>query len=128
MKITLNQEELIEVIHNALCNGLGWISGYGLELNISQEDYQKAKANIQTENTICYEDVLIQHLKDGNALEFYDNEQEEDVSFTLESAKLSLEGNENVASHILDMINEQDDAITADCILQTCLYDDVIFG
>ena len=30
--------------------------------------------------------------------------------------------------HLLDMINEQDDAITADVILQTVIYGEVIFG
>ena len=135
MEILLNEKELKEVLHNALCNGLGWIRGYGLSVNISKEDYAKAKDSLKEEDFnvgsvnigICIEDVLMKHLEDGNELKFYDSEQEEHVGFTLEQARKNLK-DEYVTKHIMDMLNENDDAITADCILQTALYGEVIFG
>lgn len=135
MEILLNENELKEVLHNALCNGLGWISGYGLSVNISKEDYAKAKDSLKEEDFnvgsvnigICIEDVFMKHLEDGNELKFYDSEQEEHVGFTLEQARKNLKS-EDVTKHIMDMLNENDDAITADCILQTALYGEVIFG
>lgn len=30
--------------------------------------------------------------------------------------------------HLMDAINQEDDAITADVILQTVFYEDIIFG
>jgi hypothetical protein len=139
MEILLNDKEVKEVLHNALCNGLGWISGYGLSVKISKEDYAKAKNSLKDEDFnvdsmvgsinigICMEDVLMKHLEDGNELEFYDSEQEEEVGFTFEQAKENLK-DENVTKHIMDMLNENDDAITADCILQTALYGEIVFG
>lgn len=130
MEVLLNDKEVKEVLHNALCNGLGWISGYGLSVNISKEDYSNAKNSLKEANpdrTICIEDVFMKHLEDGYVLEFYDSEQEEHVGFTLEQAKKNLKS-EDVTKHIMDMLNENDDAITADCILQTALYGEVIFG
>ena len=135
MEILLNEKELKEVLHNALCNGLGWISGYGLSVKISKEDYASAKDSLKEEDFnvgsvnigICIEDVLMKHLENGNALGFYDSEQEEHVSFTLDQARENLKS-EDVTRHIMDMLNENDDAITADCILQTALYGEVIFG
>jgi hypothetical protein len=135
MEILLNEKELKEVLHSALCNGLGWISGYGLSVKISKEDYASAKDSLKDEDFnvgsinigICMEDVLMKHLENGNALEFYDSEQEEYVGFTLEQAKRNLK-DEYVTKHIMDMLNENDDAITADCILQTALFGEVIFG
>ena len=130
MEILLNEKELKEVLHNALCNGLGWIRGYGLSVNISKEDYASAKNSLKEANPdkdICIEDVLMEHLENGKALGFYDSEQEEHVSFTLDQARENLK-DEYVTEHIMDMLNENDDAITADCILQTALYGEVIFG
>ena len=135
MEILLNDKEVKKVLHNALCNGLGWISGYGLSVKISKEDYAKAKNSLKDEDFnvgsinigICVEDVYMKHLEDGNELEFYDSEQEEEVGFTFEQAKENLK-DENVTMHIMDMLNERDDAITADCILQTALYGEIVFG
>ena len=82
MEMLLNEKELKEVLHNALCNGLGWISGYGLSVKISKEDYASAKDSLKDEDFnigICVEDVYMKHLEDGYALEFYDSEQEEYV-------------------------------------------------
>ena len=49
------------------------------------------------------------------------------VSFNLEQACTNLK-KQVAARHILDILNERDDALTADAILQICLYGDIIFG
>jgi len=137
MKITLSKEETLEIIHNALCNGLGWIGGYGISVSNTKAEYEEAKKSLSEDDKsefqkkhnmgFCYEDVLTKILKDGKALKFYDSEQEEDVQFTLEEATERLQ-DESVAQHVLDMMNENDDAITADCILQTAMYGEIVFG
>ena len=75
MKLILNAAESEEYFYNALCNGLGYIcSGYGLELHVKDKDYKAAKEKLLKEATaaktglVCYEDVLMQVLKDGNKL------------------------------------------------------------
>ena len=130
MKIVINKEELRTVIENALFNGLAWVQGYGLSVTIQREQYDTALAVIEAEgklDTICYEDVLMQHLISGEALEFYDAEGEETVGFTLEQAKVNLASEEG-AEYVMDMLNENDDAITADSILQIAIYGEIIFG
>lgn len=138
MQIILEKTEVLEFIYNALCNSLGYIRGYGLELQISQSEYQAAKESLTEEDKSefqkrfnskwCYEDVLKKHLANGHALQFRDLENHEDASFTLDEAIERLNANKDIADHLLAMANENDDAETGDCILQTCLYGKVIFG
>ena len=127
MKIKLESSEVQELIFNALCNGLGYISSYGLSVQMLKEEYNLAKKSVGFLTTICYEDVLMAHLRGGNNLTFYDSEQEKVVGFNLLTAHKNLE-KPSCVSAVLDMINEDDDAVTADVILQHCLYGEVIFG
>ena len=126
MKIKLESSEVEEFIFNALCNGLGYISSYGLSIQISTEEYNLAKKSVKHFST-CYEDVLMAHLRGGNNLNFFDSESEEIVGFNLLTAHKNLE-KPSCVSAVLDMISEDDDAVTADVILQHCLYGEVIFG
>ena len=76
----------------------------------------------------CYEDVMMQMLKNGDTLDFTDEECEGEYS-----CKLTLKQvHENVSltpiDHLMNMIVENDDAETADVIIQTVLYKDIIFG
>ena len=123
MTVQLTNEESLEFFHNALCNGLGYISGYDIGLVIDPIDYKEAKAKL---NNPCYENVLIQVLKDGNELDFVDNEGEETHNVTLQMVYDRVKDTPH--DHLMDMVNEQDDAITADCILQTVIFGEVIFG
>ena len=118
------EEEMIPIIHTALCNGLAYIQGYGLSLVFSDDD---AKMVTDKYNCHCIEDVLINHLKMGSKLSFWDDEGEEEVGFNLDQAISNLQ-NPIASKYIGDMRNEDDDAITADCILQICLFNDIIYG
>tara|TARA_R110000796_G_scaffold1673_8_gene6995 strand:- start:1329 stop:1700 length:372 start_codon:yes stop_codon:yes gene_type:complete len=123
MKITLSNEEILEFFLNALCNGLSYISGYGMTLDCDQGAYDEAKAKLTSP---CFEDVYMQVLKDGGKLIFTDNEAEEDHEVTLAHV---IERMPNVeAETLMEMANEQDDACTADVILQTIIFGEVIFG
>ena len=128
MKILLEKKEALEYIHSALCNGLDYVSAYGLEI-IQEKAYLEAKKDLITKGRehFCYEDVLTNILAMGGSLKFYDHEGEEYESFDLAQAKKNLESPMAV-KHLLDIKNENDDAITADCILQICLFNDIIYG
>lgn len=131
MKIVLEKAEAEELFHNSLCNGLGYMRGYGLEFEYSADDYEKAKESLKRipRNTcICYEDVLMQILREGGELALIDIEC--DGEYT---SRIKLEDvHERVAltpiRHLMDAINEEDDAVTADCIIQSVFFKDVIFG
>lgn len=129
MKITLEKQEAEEIFFNAMCNGLGYVTGYDLELDFNEAEYKAAATKLKESGTSpCFEDVLMQMLRDGNKITLVDIgcEGEYTRSITLKDI------HERVAltptSHLMDMINEQDDACTADVVLQTVFFEDIIFG
>jgi hypothetical protein len=129
-KITLTPELSEELFHNALCNGLGYISGYGLSVDYSKKDYAAAKAKLVDTSEfggVCYEDVLLQILKDGSTISIVDEEGVEDtVSISLADVHTRVQ--ETPVDYLMQMINEEDDAVTGDVILQTVFLGEVIYG
>jgi hypothetical protein len=128
MTINLTHEESEEYFYNALCNGLGYIeSGYGLELKYSSYEAQNALKKLKDSGAnTCYEDIIMQLLKDGHGINLYDTEGEEDHIIKLKDVhdKVQLAP----VDRILEMANENDDADTADVILQSVFFGEVIFG
>jgi len=130
MKIQLTTQEAEQHFHNALCNGLEWISNYGLNLKYDKQKYQEAKATLQTQSptsTICYEDVLMEILKSGGKLTLVDTEgDEESVSITISDVHERV--SKTPVDHLLNALTENDDAETADVIIQTVFLNDVVYG
>lgn len=130
MKIYLEPTEAEGLFHTALCNGADYISGYGLSLDYEPEDYLKAKDSLKQKQgdsvVICREDVWLEILKIGGRLTLKDHEGGDDATITL--AEVHARVQETDPDHLMDAINEQDDAVTADVILQTVFYGEVIFG
>mgnify|MGYP000400648559 FL=1 len=130
MEIKLTHTESEMFFYNALCNGLSYIGDYNLELTYNETSYQDAKnrLNNKTPNEgLCYEDVLMEILRGGGTLTLEDREGNED------SASITLqEVHDRVATtqlnHLMNMINENDDAETADVILQTVFLQGIVYG
>lgn len=126
-QIILTEEECIEMFYNALCNGMTAIGDYGIELDWDQDEYDMAKYQLTNP---CYEDVLIQMLKNGGKIQVTDTEGGEDseynVTITLKDVIERVP--KAPMRHLVDMLSEKDDATTADVILQTVFYEEVIFG
>ena len=78
MTVKLTPTESETIFHNALCNGLGYVEGYGIELDFNKQDYARAATVLKQGATdaVCYEDVLLQILKDGKKLTMIDHECE----------------------------------------------------
>ena len=74
MEIKLSTQESEEIFFNALCNGLGYMGGYGLEFEYSDKQYSEAKKKLDSP---CFEDVLMQILRDGGKLTVIDVECED---------------------------------------------------
>lgn len=124
MEIILTHKESEEYFHNALCNSLEYIQDYGLELFYKKNDYHSAKLKLENP---CYEDVLMQILKDGNKLTLIDLE---DGYYT---KSISIDDVHNRVQKtpirfLMDMINQNDDAETGDVIIQSVFFKDIIFG
>jgi hypothetical protein len=125
LKISLTNELSEEIFFNALCNSLDYMcSGYGLDLKFKQSDYNNAKAKLSSP---CYEDVLMQMLRDGIKIGLKDIEGGEDtVYITLDTIHERVK---NVPiTDLLDMIDGNDDAVTGDVVLQIVFLNEIMYG
>jgi len=131
----LTKQQIEKMFHSALCNGLGYLGGYGLQLDYYPEKYNEAKQKLDDP---CYEDVLMQMLKDGEKLyiidtEFYHEPDGYEKEFEGYDSEISLNDvyerlPYTPKYHLEAMLEGHDDAETADAILQTVFYMDIIFG
>ena len=125
MKITLTPEESETYFHNALCNGLSYVHGYGISLDYDEVEYRTAKLVL---NNPCFEDVLMQILRDGGKLTMVDYEGEGEMTRDITLKDVHEQVQNTPLHHLTNMIEENDDAETADIILQTVFYKEIIFG
>lgn len=145
MEIKLTTEESEKHFHSAICNGADYIQAHGVELDYEAIDYKQAKKNLQEKlgkgevphemyvfpgnsPAICIEDVLMQILRDGNKLKLIDHEGEGEYTRTITLADVHERVQKTPVRHLMDAINENDDATTADVIIQTVFLNEVIFG
>jgi len=124
MEIRFTEQEAQGIFLDALSNGLGYIGGYGLDLDYKKEDYKKAKDKLTSP---CYEDVLLQILLDGNSLTIVDEQYEDNIN-TITIQDVYDRISSTPFDHLSDMINGNDDATTADVILQTIFFNEIIYG
>ena len=128
MKIVLTKEESENHFYNALCNGSN-MRYYGVILDYSDKDYSAAKKSLKgkSKEGICQEDVWMEILRIGGKLTFIDEENGVgNKSITLKDVHSKVA--KTPLNHLMDAVNENDDADTADAILQTVFYGEVIFG
>lgn len=150
MEIKLTKEESEKYFHSALCNGAGYIGGHGLELDYKEKDYKEAKKSLQEKidkgeiphfvyhpdymkkkgekPEICREDVWMEILSIGKKLKMIDHEGEGEYTREITLADVHERVQKTDPDHLLDMVNENDDAVTADVIIQQVFFNEVIFG
>jgi len=136
MQIKLTHKESEEFFYNSLCNGLSYIGGHGLELQYDRGQYKSSLEHLHVIGgkdrhegiLICHEDVLMQILKDGGSLTLVDNECDGEYTRSITLVDVHKRVEKSPADHLLDMQNGNDDAVTADVILQSVFYEDIIFG
>ncbi len=131
MEIILTNEKSETMFHTALCNGLSYIHGYGLDLSYDEQDYKAASQKLKSEKPnemICYEDVLLEILRMGNTLTLVDEEGEGENDSTISLSDVHDRVSQTPIRFLTDMITGNDDAETADVIIQTVFYQDIIFG
>jgi hypothetical protein len=126
MQITLTPEESETYFHNALCNGLDYMEGYGLGLEWINTEYLQAKEKLSI--LCCYEDILMQILRDGGTLTMMDWEGDGDMTRDITLKDVHERVQNTPLHHLNNMIEENDDVETADAIVQTVFYKEIIFG
>ena len=125
MTIVLTPTESEEYFFNSLCNSLGQMGGYGLELTYNEGEYQESRKKLKSPS---YEDVLLQMLKDGYSLTMTDIEGEGEYTKTITINDVHEKVMKTPLHHLNNMIEENDDSDTGDVILQTVFFDDIVFG
>lgn len=128
--IKLSEDFKKEIIYNALCNGLGQLQCYGLNLLWADEDYTEAKKSYyqrtQKISGACYEDILMELLELKKRVVFEDLETGEFFDLKLSDALNNLD---NLPIWVVNQILDGcDDGETADIVLQHCLFNEVVFG
>jgi len=129
MNINLTHEESEAHFYNAICNGLGELKYYDLDLDYNAKEYKAAKQQLNTkqpDTQACWEDVLMEMLRSGNTLWIVDQNDNERHPITLNLVHERVQ--QTPTRHLMNAINENDDATTADCIIQTVIYGEVIYG
>lgn len=131
MKIIFEPSETEEYFYNALCNsGVSCLAQYGLVLYVPDSQYTKVANKLKKENNdifVCIEDVYMQVLREYG-LKIIDTEN--DGEYT---RRITLNDVHNRMSlvpmhHVVDIIDGNDDANTADAILQTIFFGEIIFS
>jgi hypothetical protein len=131
MKIVLTELESESYFYSALCNGLSYISSYGLELDVDKEHYMAAKERLKVKapnEVICYEDILMEVLRGGDKLMLIDTENEEEQPVLITIKDVHERVSKTPLRQLIDTIEENGDAETADIMLQTVFLNEVIYG
>lgn len=127
MKILLTAQESEQIFYNSLCNG-HQIAYCGLQIDYDEKEYDKAKKRlVKRGESPCLEDVWMEILRGGGTLTLVDEENGMDAS-TINLQDVHDKVQLSDFRHLLDAINEEDDSDTADVILQSVFYGEVIFG
>ena len=125
MKIVLTHQESESIFFDALCNGLSYVCGYGFEIEFDSKDYAQAKAN--TSNG-AFEEVLMQILRDGGTITLADVENDGAETATINLQDVHERVSDVDAAVLIEAINEEGDADTADAVLQTVFFKEITFG
>ncbi len=139
MRIIFTTEESEKYFHLALCNIGSLLTVSGCELDWNETDYKRAKRSLQnkiksgeiilnTNNTICTEDVLVEILRIGKTLKVNDIDGEGEYTKKITLADVHKRVAKTPIRHLSDMINEDDDAYSAFALLQTVFFEKEIFG
>jgi hypothetical protein len=130
MQIKLTNQEKEQFFFNAMCNGLSSVNYWGFEIDYRGSEYKLAKESLNNkgQNSVCIEDVFMQMLKMGFSIMFIDIEcdGEYTTALTLNMVYNNIE--KTPVNNLLNIHNEQDDASDADAVLQSVLFEEVIFG
>lgn len=123
IEIKFSEQRSLELFQDALANGLIYLLGYGIDIDYYKIEYQQAREKLEVP---CYEDVLVQILKDGGTLDFIDFEEGNITTIYLEDVINNMP--KVPLKTLLEVLEDKGDAISADVVLQTIIFGEVIYG
>lgn len=131
MKVILEHEESEEMFFNAMCNALSYMGGYGLTIDYDDAAYESAKKRLQEKSPneiVCFEDVLMEILRSGGTLTMKDEEGDGDMTRSITLNDVHERVQKTPIRQLIDMYTQNDDGDTADNILQTVFFEEIVFG
>lgn len=130
--ITVPMEiDIREMLDTIFADGLHYFGGYGIELDCEDADYKAAKQSLLDANPssiICVEDVMTQIVMRGGSIHFLDVEGDGEYTKYLNLDLISQNLPKVNNAFLIQTMDGDGDAGTADVILQQLLYGEVIFG
>lgn len=129
--VTINKKITDDDLVDILCGATGTACLWCSEIYFSDEAYATAKRKLLDagikENDLCYEDVLLQMLKNGDQISFYDEEDDEEyfLSWGVFMNGIEMYMNSKYCES-LD-IDEWDDT-DYDAVIQYAFFGELVFG
>ena len=134
-KYQLTKAQAEEVFFNCLCDND--IQIYDIDWKYNEAFYEQAKKNLMEKykgDTPCYEDILMQMLRDGGKLGIIDFNYE-DYNFIegykvfyVTLADIHEKINECPIDQLMNVLNEEYDVSDSDVILQTLFFGEIVYG
>ena len=117
---TITEEQIKDIIIDGIETGIG----YWATLHNDTEEFEKYYNTTELSTSEIVAEILL----NGGEVEITELEGDEEPKYklTLERLLKGIAMNEERRPHDCDLENY--DAITADCIFQYALYDEVVFG
>jgi hypothetical protein len=141
MQTIATTEEKLKIVHSCLCSGLPFFVDYGFTLDYNGHEYKKAKKSLEAQQAagtwkspfdlddICIEDVQTEMLRMGFTLKFKGGEGNKSSHITPLNLEVIEKNWDKINQrHLADMVNENDDANTADIIMQGILFGEEVYG
>ena len=101
------------------------MNGYGIKLDYNAAEYRISRDKLTDP---CFEDVLKQMLLDGYSLTMTDVEGDDENTSTITIKDVYERMDLVLPEHLINMYTESDDVSTADAIIQTIFFKEIIFG
>jgi len=124
-------EGKLEAVYTALCSGLPTLAMSGLELDYDASEYADARKALLDANSgtaPCIEDVQREMLRRGHDLIFIDNESDGEEIGRLNLRVIEENWNKIDGRTLGDYLNFNDDADTADNLIQWLVFGELVYG
>jgi hypothetical protein len=124
-------EGKLEAVYTALCSGLPTLAMSGLELDYDASEYaaaRKALTDAASGESPCIEDVQREMLRRGLDLIFIDNEEDGEEVGRLNLTVIEENWNKIDSRTLGDYLRFDDDADTADNLIQYLIFGELRYG
>lgn len=139
MQITATTEEKVKVVYECLTTGLPYFVDYGFTLDYNGHEYNKAKKSLDAQkaagtfdnglSSICVEDVQAEMLRMGFTLKFKGGEGNKASHVTpLNLEVIERNWDKVKPEQLLEVMQDNYDALSADIVMQGLLFGDIVYG